>query len=433
MAWPWEHRAPVRAPSRIIKRRATPRVGIQVSVSADQRLGQRIHPRIIVIHHNGGVGKVNQPLAALIDRINRDELAEVLLGGFRAEIPGYSRLPTSVLRGQILEVTRQNLDLCLDWIAGGGEPETARFDEFSASAKNRATEGMPVEDLLRAYRLGATTVWRVLVAQAAADERDALLRAAELVMSYLDRVSGIVAAAYLEERQHLVSEQERGLRALLDALLEGDALDASHHEAAARLGLSVSGRFTTFAAAIAGEGTHAHARAAAALRAGGVLALTEGDRVVGLSSRRRDPTIALPAAAVAVVDAEVAREELAESLANVRLAIDIAVRDSRTGIVPIGDLTLDLLLARAPRLAADLRRRVLDALGAKHNSSRGDLQRTVATYLALHRDRQQTAKRLHIHPNTLDHRLRRARELTKLDLDDPEDLATMVLALREDR
>jgi hypothetical protein len=52
-----------------------------------------------------------------------------------------------------------------------------------------------------------------------------LPRAAELVMSYLDQVSGIVAAAYMEERQHLVSEQERGLRALLDALLGDGALD----------------------------------------------------------------------------------------------------------------------------------------------------------------------------------------------------------------
>ena len=53
----------------------------------------------------------------------------------------------------------------------------------------------------------------------------------------------------------------------------------------------------------------------------------------------------------------------------------------------------------------------------------------MATYVELRRDRRRTAERLHIHPNTLDHRLRRARELTGLDLDDPEDLATMVLAL----
>jgi DNA-binding PucR family transcriptional regulator len=50
--------------------------------------------------------------------------------------------------------------------------------------------------------------------------------------------------------------------------------------------------------------------------------------------------------------------------------------------------------------------------------------------LALGRDRRRTAERLHIHPNTLDHRLRRARRLTGLDLDVPDDLAVMLLALR---
>ena len=127
------------------------------------------------------------------------------------------------------------------------------------------------------------------------------------------------------------------------------------------------------------------------------------------------------------------RDELAASLADVRLGIDIALRDGRTGSVSLGELALDLLLARAPRVAADLRQRVLAPLGPKHCNSRGDLRRTVATYVALRRDRQQTAKRLHIHPNTLDHRLHRARELTGLNLDDPEDLATMVLALHQDR
>jgi DNA-binding PucR family transcriptional regulator len=167
------------------------------------------------------------------------------------------------------------------------------------------------------------------------------------------------------------------------------------------------------------------------LRATGALALTEGDRIVGLASPRIPLATRLPAGAVAVVDPEVARDELAESLADVRLGMDIALRARRTGVVELRSIALDLLLARAPRVAADLRRRVLEPLGPIDGNTRGDLLRTVATYVALHRDRQDTAERLHVHPNTLDHRLRRARELTGLDLDDPEDLATMVLALHE--
>ncbi|MEO6857551.1 MAG: helix-turn-helix domain-containing protein [Solirubrobacteraceae bacterium] len=380
------------------------------------------------------MGETVPPLAALVGRIDREQLVETMLGTFRTEIPGYARLPDAVIRGQVREVARQNTDLCLDWVAGAGAPEAARFDDFKTSAKNRATEGMPLEDLLRAYRIGATTAWRVLIAVATPAEHDALTGAAELVMVYIDQVSGTVAAAYLEERQHLVSEQERGLRGLLNALLGGDALAPGHHETAARLGLRLRGRFATFALAIPSGGARAHARAAAGLRAVAALALTEGDRVVGLwlPGRALAPP-ALPAGAVAVLDPEVAREELAASLADVRLAMDILLQQGRTGVVPLQDLTLDLLLARAPRVAADLRTRVLDPLGPRDGRSRGDLHRTVATYVALHRDRRQTAARLHIHPNTLDHRLRRARELNGLNLDDPEDLATMVLALHEGR
>jgi PucR C-terminal helix-turn-helix domain len=379
------------------------------------------------------MGQSVPPLAALVGRVDRDELVETMLGMFLTEIPGYARVPKPAIRGQVREVVRQNIDLCLDWVAGAGAPEVARFDEFTTSAKNRATEGMPLEDLLRAYRIGASTAWRVLVAEATADEHDALTRAAELVMSYVDQVSGTVATAYLEERQHLVSEQERGLRGLLNALIGGDALDPGHHETAARLGLPVGDRFATLALAIPSGGARAHARVAVGLRGVAALALAEGDRIVGLWLPGRDLAPALPAGAVAVLDAEVAREELAASLADVRLAMDILLRQGRTGVVPLRSLTLDLLLARAPRVAADLRARILDPLGPERGGGRGDLRQTVATYVALRRDRRQTAERLHIHPNTLDHRLRRARELNGLNLDDPEDLATMVLALREDR
>ncbi len=386
--------------------------------------------------HNVRIAGTVSPLTTLVGRIDRDNLAEIMLSTFRNEIPGYSRLPDSVIRGDILEVIRQNVDLCLDWVAGGRAPAPERFDDFRASAKNRAAEGMPLEDLLRAYRRGAAAAWRLMVTEAADDERDALPRAAELVMDYLDKVSGTVAAAYLEEREHHVSEQERSLRGLLDALLSDELLDAGHHQTAERLGLPLGGELAAFAVAIPGEGARAHARAAAGLRAAGALALTEGDRVVGLVAPRAAsagalPAGAVPAGAIAVVDVEVPREELSASLADVRFGIDIALRRGQTGIVALRSMTLDLLLAHAPHVAADLRQRVVGPLAAKGGRSRGALLGTVATYVALGRDRRRAADQLHIHPNTLDHRLRRARELTGLDLDDPEDLATMVLALRQ--
>jgi hypothetical protein len=382
-----------------------------------------------VTRHNLQIAATVSPLTALVRRIDRDSLAELMFSRFREEIPGYGRVPESVVRGEILKVIRENLDLCLDWLALGREPAPARFDVFRASAKNRAAEGMPLEDVLRAYRIGGRAAWRALVSEATKDERDALPRAVELIMDYVDRVSSVVAKAYLEEKAHHISEQERSTRALLDALLNCDVLDAGHHLTAERLGFTIDDELAAFAIALPGAGVTAHGRLAATLRGGGALALTEGERVVGLSAQRRDFAGALPSGGVAVVDVVVPREELAASLADVRLGMDAAVREGCTGVVELRALALDLLLARSPRVAADLRRSILGPLA--EGGARSDLLRTVEAYVTLGCDRRHAAEQLHIHPNTLDYRLRKARKLTGLDLDDPEDLATMVLALHQ--
>src|SRR3954452_3717111 len=127
------------------------------------------------------MARARSPLKALVGRIDRDELAESMLDTFQAEIPGYGRLSDAVIRGQVLGVIRQNVDLCLDWIAGGRSPGPRRFEEFRASAVDRAAEGMPLEDLLRAYRIGGTEAFRVLAAEATPEESAELPRAAEIV------------------------------------------------------------------------------------------------------------------------------------------------------------------------------------------------------------------------------------------------------------
>jgi hypothetical protein len=364
-------------------------------------------------------------LAVLVGRMDRDKLADTMLGIFQREIPGYARVPDAELRGEVTTVIRSNVDLCLSWVTGDAAPDPERYEAFRVAAKNRAAEGMPLEDLLRAYRLGGVTAWRMLAATATEGERDVLPAAGELVMGYVDQVSGIVTEAYLEEREHHVSEQERSLRSLLNALVRGELLTPAHHATAERLGMPMGVDLAAFAFALPGEHARAHARAAARLRSMGALALTEGDRVVGVAAAG----IELPEDAIAVVDHAVPRDELFASLADVRFGVDIALRRGRTGVVALHTLALDLLLAHAPRVAEEMRDRVLLPLGAREG--RGDLLNTVTTYLAARRDRQETARRLHIHPNTLDHRIRRACQLTGLDLDAPDDMATMVLALHQ--
>jgi DNA-binding PucR family transcriptional regulator len=56
---------------------------------------------------------------------------------------------------------------------------------------------------------------------------------------------------------------------------------------------------------------------------------------------------------------------------------------------------------------------------------------TLVAYVGSNLDRRQAAEQLHVHPNTLDYRLKQVRELTGVDVHRLEDLVIVVLALRQ--
>ncbi|GLX69704.1 helix-turn-helix domain-containing protein [Paenibacillus glycanilyticus] len=58
----------------------------------------------------------------------------------------------------------------------------------------------------------------------------------------------------------------------------------------------------------------------------------------------------------------------------------------------------------------------------------GELEHTLKTYMAANRSSAVTAERLHVHTNTLYHRLRKIEELLDIDLDDPDDWLKVYLA-----
>jgi len=57
-----------------------------------------------------------------------------------------------------------------------------------------------------------------------------------------------------------------------------------------------------------------------------------------------------------------------------------------------------------------------------------DLELTLRTYIAANRSTSITAERLHIHPNTLYHRLKKIEEILSVELNDPNDWLTLLLA-----
>jgi hypothetical protein len=355
-----------------------------------------------------------------------------MVARFSDSIPGYRRLPQPVLVGQILDISRRNVDLFFRYLAVGQPPGDEDLAAFRRSAKDRASEGMPLEDLLHAYRLGSRIGWNALEEAALPDERSALLHGAEVLLDYIDQVSAAVSQAYLEERQHLVSEEERQLRNLLDALIDGGTLPAELRALAEQVGLPLTDQYRPFAAAVHEAPARRHSELASALRDRGVLALTEGVRVAGLAPNGNVASMpGLGNDVVVALGRSTPRADLASALDDMRLLADLGRRLGRTGLVAVDELLPELLLASAPRFASELRQRVLGPLETGRPQRTADLVKTLSVYLDSGLDRRSAATRLHVHPNTLDYRLRQVHELSALDVHRPEDLVLVALALRE--
>jgi hypothetical protein len=376
---------------------------------------------------------------ALALRLQRrvDQLARAMLDAILDEVPFYRRLPREQLEGEVLAICRSNLSAFLATLAEGRPPSEDDLATMRASAARRATEQIPLEAVLIAYHVGGRVGWDALCAEAAPEERDDLLAVATWLIDYLQAATSTVAGAYLEERQSIYGEQRDAKRALVEALLSGLPADTL----AARVGTELAPRYVVLSLRVERsadekdegvDGTVASRRkvrrledALAEAGARGTLALlTPTGGWVLVPSDEAGPPAAwvepgllvqhLTAAAGVEVTAGIAfRPDLAgmadaaaEADQVLRLVVELGYPP---GAYRVDDVLLDFVLTR-PSPARDLLAAVLIPL-----EDGPDLIATLEAYLAADFDRRGAAAALHVHPNTLDYRLRRVAELTGLD------------------
>jgi hypothetical protein len=370
----------------------------------------------------------HRQVADLVARIGRSEAAREMLAELRKQIASYERLSPELSQSEVLDTCNRNLRLWHQWLTSGGEPAPAALDELRESVRARADEGVPLEDLLHAYRIGGRLGWQILRRHARAEEQQVLLDAAELLMLYVDTLSEIVTETYLAERERLVSEEERGARALVERIVDGTPLTAEERELAARLDVPLRDRYVPFAAAIPGASPRRHAALAARLRGDGRLAVSEGDRVFGLAlvAPVTEDLGEGPQALLALAD-ETPRATLATVREELQLLVDHGRRARLAGVLTPASHALELLLARSPRIATALCQRVLEPLA--RGGEGADLIHTLRTLVRCGFDRARTSRALHVHRNTLGYRVNRIEQLAGIDLARPRDVACVYLAL----
>src|ERR1700674_5858353 len=111
--------------------------------------------------------------------------------------------------------------------------------------------------------------------------------------------------------------------------------------------------------------------------------------------------------------------------------MDSLARFKRWGqVVAVPELGLTgLLAAVTDERLVDYSRRHLGPLVEHDTARKGNLVATLRAYLETG-EQQQAAQRLRVHPNTLRYRLDRIREISGLDLEDPETRLNLAVALR---
>ena len=284
---------------------------------------------------------------------------------------------------------------------------------------------------MRAFGIGGKLGWDLIRGDAHGEEAEALLNAASLLMQYVDRICVVVADTYLAERDGLVSEEERLTRDLLEGLVGGASLTASHLELAEVIGVAVESAYAPFVIAVPGRSPQRHAVLAARMRrTGWPLTVTDGARVFGLADRPLELTDLDEAPEVVLAVAEATpRSQLAATREDLVRLAEYGRRAGMIGQIRVDDHLVEVLLGRAAGPAARLQASVFGPLTDPEHK---ELRRTLRTFVAHDHNRATTSKALNIHRNTLVYRLHKIEDLTGLSLTSARDLACMYLACRTD-
>ncbi|MER7740432.1 helix-turn-helix domain-containing protein [Streptomyces sp. NPDC096538] len=314
-----------------------------------------------------------------------------------------------------------------------GAREAARRCSWKIGA-TRAEQGLPLDAVLHAFRLGGSLVWQGLVdetSRTAPEDVRLLVHVASDVWDFVDEHSTIVADAYRQTERQLAWRRENRVRLLAAALLDGTSRIADLPEAAQALDLPEQGRYVVVAVE--------EARSAGCT--GAQAALAPGVRVHWHTGVDTDHGIVLVEGdAAAIVPDEqppgvrVGVSSVVEGLAAVgeaRRLADTALRlcPAEGGTVRLTEHLPAALVASSPDLAAALADRLLGPLAGLEPADAEVLLDTLATWLACDGSAQRASRRLYCHRNTVLNRLRRYEQLTGRSLSRPTDLIEAGLAL----
>ncbi|MGW1784975.1 PucR family transcriptional regulator [Streptomyces sp. NPDC002143] len=374
-------------------------------------------------------------IAAIHDQL--PQLGERIAERIRAEVPAYGDeglIPLDSLRRSCTA----NADLVLGHLRRAGAPDPRPAQE---TGRIRAEQGMPLADILHAYRIGFEFMWSEILTEARAHpgvpDIQLVDRSAE-IWQLFGLYAEAVAASHRETTAELAVRRGARRSALVEALFSGVIADRTTlWDAARELGLPERGPYAVVAAAADSPGMEPlpgvetslrQARLASAWRLLpdqqiGLIALaTPEAEAIGLRLLKR------AGARVGVSPRFPSLHDTPQALRFARLAL-AGLPGNAPGVARFDDNPLAMLVAAAPAEATHLTSVVLKPLLDLPGLERTRLLDTLENWFAAGGSATTTAERLFVHPNTVRYRLRRVEELTGRSLADPRTVADVGAAL----
>lgn len=363
--------------------------------------------------------------AELVATCRRDipVLTEQLIAAIFTDNPEWTDY-SAVSSADLREGCRRFLTRVLELI-DGSEPDADRDDVAAAIGAHRAVQGVPLEAMLRTFRLGGRVVWEALLDRAGALSAADFRQMGTAMWAVIDGMSSALVTSYRGAELDRVRLDERRRHALIEDVLAGRGRDARFAQRASReLNIPVTGDYLVVAAR--GDAYPLRLGTETALAAHGYRSVwhDRGDYTVGIIALERHAsghlsTVLEPLvrgrAGLSPAVTGLAEVETAHTLAT--LAIDTIAEDAHNVVVSLHDRYPEALMLRSPDLARLLVGRLLGPILDLPVKERDLLLTTLRVWLAEDCSAAHAAPLLHCHRNTVLNRLQRAAVLLGRPLD----------------
>ena len=362
------------------------------------------------------------------------EVADHVVAAVIGEVPSY----TDAFSGPMGETIRNAVQLALGGFlslvdgrrgAGPRTPTAPAVEGAYQLGRGEARSGRSTEALLAAYRIGARVSWREMSMTAVRNgvDAEALVAFAELVFAYIDELSAASVAGHTDELATTGRVRQRLLERVGQALLSGMP-EQGVLEAAERAGWEPPATLTAVLLPESQVRMVLPDVSAQALHLPDPPDLDEGALLLVPDAEGR-PRAAL----LRTLEGRVAVAGPARPWLQARASYDRARRARSYGLGTDTEAHLPrLVLTADPEALADLRALALAPLDGLRPGTAEKLAETLRAWLLHQGRREEVARALFVHPQTVRYRMGQLRELYGQRLDDPETVLALVIALGAD-